>query len=343
MKNKRNIISWLLPLFWGIMMFNILRAITDLTRRDAFWHGDMTLHIISVICSVLFCYIMDFYWRYKLNKTTPNTSVTKEYVGVLLELFILFNIVLYIGRVFHIFFYDTLADYILIITSYIPCLLLYYTLIRNDTVSRNYQQKILQLEKLKTEKFETELKYLKSQYHPHFLFNALNTIYFQVDEKNETAKYSLELLANLLRYQLYDIQKEVIISQEIEFLKSYIAFQQLRKSERLLLDVYFDPDLKEQKIHPLLFQPFIENAFKYVGGDYRITLELKLNDGQIHFHIENSIPENRSSDSGKNKGIGIENIQRKLEILYPDQHSLKIENTENLFTVDLILDSRSSP
>ena len=97
-----------------------------------------------------------------------------------------------------------------------------------------------------------------------------------MDENNKVAKQSIEQLSDLLRYQLYDIEKEVTMEQEINYLRSYIAFQQLRMSERLMLDLYFDPQLKEQKIHPLLLQPLIENAFKYVRGDYKIKLEIKL-------------------------------------------------------------------
>ena len=97
-----------------------------------------------------------------------------------------------------------------------------------------------------------------------------------MDENNKVAKQSIEQLSDLLRYQLYDIEKEVTMEQEINYLRSYIAFQQLRMSERLMLDLYFDPQLKEQKIHPLLLQPLIENAFKYVRGDYKINWKSKL-------------------------------------------------------------------
>lgn len=124
---------------------------------------------------------------------------------------------------------------------------LYYIMIRNRILFKSLIEQSLQLEKVKVDQLETELKFLKSQYHPHFLFNALNTIYFQVDENNKVAKQSIEQLSDLLRYQLYDIEKEVTMEQEINYLRSYIAFQQLRMSERLMLDLYFDPQLKEQK------------------------------------------------------------------------------------------------
>lgn len=120
-------------------------------------------------------------------------------------------------------------------------------MIRNRILFKSLIEQSLQLEKVKVDQLETELKFLKSQYHPHFLFNALNTIYFQVDENNKVAKQSIEQLSDLLRYQLYDIEKEVTMEQEINYLRSYIAFQQLRMSERLMLDLIFRPATKRAK------------------------------------------------------------------------------------------------
>ena len=193
------------------------------------------------------------------------------------------------------------------------------------------------MEKIKVDQLETELKFLKSQYHTHFLFNALNTIYFQVDEENKEAKQSIEQLSDLLRYQLYDIEQEVTMEQEMNYLRSYISFQQLRMTERLVLDVHFDPELKEQKIHPLLFQPLIENAFKYVRGEYRIHLEMKLEESQILFEIKNSISQSPNTNNKKNEGIGIENLKRRLDLLYPYKHNLEIKQTENMFVVKLTI------
>ena len=214
-------------------------------------------------------------------------------------------------------------------------LFLYYTLVRNGILFKSFIEQNLQLEKVKVDQLETELKFLKSQYHPHFLFNALNTIYFQVEDTNGEAKQSIEQLSDLLRYQLYDIEKEVRMEQEISYLKSYIAFQQLRMTERLVLDLYFDPELKDQKIHPLLFQPLIENAFKYVRGEYRIQLEMKSDGRQILFEITNSISQSQSTK--KKKGIGIENLKRRLDLLYPDKYNLEIKQTENLFVAKLTI------
>ena len=133
----------------------------------------------------------------------------------------------------------------------------------------------IQLEKIKNDQLQTELKFLKSQYHPHFLFNALNTVYFQIDESNKAPRRTLEMISELLRYQLYGGNQKVSILQEIDYLKTCIALRKLRMSERLRLRVEFPPELNELNIYPLLFLPLVENAFKYVGGDYQLDIIMK--------------------------------------------------------------------
>lgn len=216
---------------------------------------------------------------------------------------------------------DGIIDYMLINVVFLPLLLIYYAIISTDVMNKNYNEQVLQLEKVKNQQLETELNFLKAQYHPHFLFNALNTVYFQIDENNKQAKYTVELLSELLRYQLYNVQQKVQISEEIIYLNAYIELQRIRMSERLVLKTNFDTELTEQKIHPLLFQPLLENAFKYVDGEYWINIDLKLENNKIRFIVENSISTEIISNP-KNKGIGLENLSRKLELLYSDRQTL---------------------
>ncbi len=337
MKHKRSIITWGYPLFVGVIAFNILRVTTDLTAHNTFWQGDKKYHIFGLVFSVLFCYIMDAIWRYQLNNPPKDRTLVKEYVFIFVELSLLSTLYFALGVWAGVFFAVSLLNCFLIFLSYIPILMLFYTLIRSDDLNKKYQEKTLQLEKMKVDQYQAELKFLKSQYHPHFLFNALNTIYFQIDEQNKEAKRSVELLSDLLRYQLYDIEQEVTMEQEINYLRKYIAFQQLRMSERLVLELYFDPKLKKQKIHPLLFQPLIENAFKYVRGDYCIQLDMRLSGTQIQSEIKNSIAQPQSANNQKDKRIGIENLKRRLTLLYPNKHNIEIKQTENMFVVKLTI------
>ena len=208
---------------------------------------------------------------------------------------------------------------------------------RNQAVEKEYAEQRLQLEKIKNDQLQTELKFLKAQYHPHFLFNVLNTVYFQIDEQNKAPRHTLEILSDLLRYQLYNAGDKVAIQVEIDYLKRYISLCQLRCSERLQLHTSFDEVLKEQEISPLLFIPLVENAFKYVGGDYHIDLTMSWKEGKLIFDMMNSKPLDRVHKPTR-QGIGLENLRRRLALLYPDKHILEIKDEPDRFIVKLIIE-----
>ncbi len=342
--HKRSLLSWTYPFLLGVFTFNILRAITDFTKGDTFWGGGvMDGHFIALLGIIIFCYQVDWYWRQKLGKRTAlaghKGSVVKEYLEVFGVTALALNISIWVGEKAGILYMGNgIVDYMLSNISFLPFLLLYYTFLRNDIVDKHYTQQKLQFEELKSKQLETELNYLKAQYHPHFLFNALNTIYFQIDERNAEAKRTVELLSELLRYQLYAVNKLVMVAEEIEFTNNYIRFQQLRMTEELTLNISVDPALKDQRIHPLLFQPLLENAFKYVGGEYLINIDILLAGTDIQFTVVNSLPEMNELYRKKDSGIGLENLKRRLDILYPGRHVLKIKEKEDQFSAWLTIE-----
>ena len=150
-------------------------------------------------------------------------------------------------------------------------------------IQKENEAQRLQLEKIKNDQLQTELKFLKAQYHPHFLFNVLNTVYFQIDENNEAPRHTLEQLSDLLRYQLYNDGEKVQVRVEVEYLKQYISLCKLRATKRLQLQVHFDEMEAQVEIYPLLFVPLVENAFKYVGGNYFIAMDMCLKEGKLCF------------------------------------------------------------
>ena len=333
------IIIFFLALTLSICFF----VVVDIAYDERIWEfGAFTLkaRLQAFGITAVSFYLSSYFFRrtahFFINKAKGERIVNrKEYMFVFAIILILLNII-YIFVAFYITGMGFRWREALLVNMVGSTLLfLYYTMIRNRILLKNFVEQSLQLEKVKVDQLETELKFLKSQYHPHFLFNALNTIYFQIDEENKDAKHSMEKLSDLLRYQIYNIEKEVTMEQEISYLRSYIDFQQLRMSERLVLDVYFDPELKEQKIHPLLFQPLIENAFKYVRGDYKIQLEMKLNGNHIQTEIKNSISKPQKTNDKKDERIGVENLKRRLDLLYPNKHSLEIKQAGSMFVVKL--------
>ncbi len=223
------------------------------------------------------------------------------------------------------------------IINVIPLLynLIYYTVIRSNKLLKAYIDNKVKLEKITNDHLQTELKFLKAQYHPHFLFNALNTVYFQMDEDVQAAKKSIEKFSGLLRYQLYDQQQTVPLSQEIQYLTNFIELQQVRTSEKLQLTVHFDPGLNGQQVYPLLLLPLVENAFKYVGGRYKLHIEAKLINNQLQFTVTNSIPLNMPVKA--NSGIGLENLKRRLELLYSGKSTLRTEKQPDEFWAELQL------
>lgn len=333
---------WIFPLILGVVMFNTIRLVTDLPAHNPFWADSVPFHMLALLVSVLMSYGFDFQGRYYMEKVrAKNISVTLEYSILLVFLFLGVNLILYLGDYIGILYLgDKVADYVIADVVCILYFFLYYIIIRNDKLEKEYNQQSLQLEKIKVDQLEIELKFLRAQYHPHFLFNALNTVYFQIDEKNTMPRHTLEMLSNLLRYQLYGGNKKVPIQKEIDYLKTYMNFQRLRMSKRLILNIHISEELKEQKIYPLLFLPLIENAFKYVGGDYHIDLDMSWNKERILFTIFNSKPPYAEKELPR-KGIGLENLRRRLTLLYPGKYSLDIEDDPDHFVAKLMIEIES--
>lgn len=196
-----------------------------------------------------------------------------------------------------------------------------------------------QIRKLEVENLNAELDYLKAQINPHFVFNSINTIYFQIDRQNELARKSLSDFSEMLRYQLYECNgREIPIEKEITYIKSYVAMQQMRKDENYCITLKESSDLKGFTISPLLLIPFVENAFKHVShlpGNNEIRIEFERQNESFRLSVFNT-RENKAIN-GRHTGIGLKNVRRRLELLYGDRHALTIESRPDTFQVDLTL------
>ena len=200
------------------------------------------------------------------------------------------------------------------------------------------QKKIAELAK---EKAEAELNFLKSQINPHFLFNSLNSVYFLIDKNNPDARKALHKFSDMLRYQLYEANGERIpIEKEINYLQDYVHLQQLRKDENYKVQFNCSPDVKNFSIEPLLLIPFVENAFKHIShkhdGSNFVKLDLARSNGYFEFSVENS-QEKGILTTEQHGGIGMNNVKRRLELLYPDSHKLDVQDEPDTFTVNLKL------
>ncbi|WP_205513362.1 sensor histidine kinase [Longitalea arenae] len=191
------------------------------------------------------------------------------------------------------------------------------------------------------EKAETELNFLRSQMNPHFLFNSLNTIYFLIDKQNTEARTTLLQMAGLLRYQLYDCNRHTIeIEKEVHYLQDYIRLQELRKDNQYEVGIRVGEQVKGFRITPLLLIPFVENAFKHISHDSQeknfIRVDLERQNGTFTFIVENSKDDQQRSTEPTG-GIGLTNVKRRLELLYPGKHGLQILNSAHRFKIELNL------
>jgi two-component system, LytTR family, sensor kinase len=202
-----------------------------------------------------------------------------------------------------------------------------------------YHQREL-IRKIEIEKLNTELAYLRSQINPHFLFNSINTIYFQIDKKNTEARETLSRFSEMLRYQLYECNgKEVPIEKEIQYLQNYIDLQRLRKGENYQIEFRSDDRVRGFTIAPLVLICFVENAFKHVSNHSqgnRIKVELSKNEGTFRMSVFNTW-DGREKVNDENAGIGLRNVKRRLELLYPGRHDLYIAPSGEDFKVELTL------
>jgi len=203
-----------------------------------------------------------------------------------------------------------------------------------------YQREIVQ--KIKNEQLATELQYLKSQINPHIVFNTLNLIYGSIHKTNPEARQLVLQFSDLLRYQLYECNVEkVSIEKEIDYLKNYVILQRLRKNDTLNLHFIPNENLANITVAPLLFSPFVENAFKYVSNHENkpnyIDIQIFRNENLLIFKCENSKNQHPSNQIYGSGGIGIANVKRRLELLYPQHHILKISEESDVFRIELSL------
>jgi hypothetical protein len=197
---------------------------------------------------------------------------------------------------------------------------------------------------LEKEKLNSELAFLKNQVSPHFFFNTLNNIYSQIGIDGPTAQDSVLKLSKLMRYLLYESEHgETLMSHEIEFMNNYIDLMKLRISQKVELQIDFPKDFPDFSIPPLLFVPFVENAFKH-GISYRdrsfITIQMKIEGTLVYFSAENSIGKSSQTEEMQHSGIGLENVKKRLNLLFAGRHELKINSNETVFRIDLSIETK---
>ena len=200
-----------------------------------------------------------------------------------------------------------------------------------------------QLMAIRKEKVETELKALKSQINPHFLFNSLNNIYSLALGNSKATPDSILKLSGLMRYMLYESNAErVPLKQELRFLDNYVELQKLRSDKRSKIKYSKKGDPEDQTIAPLLFLPFVENGFKHgikgdPGGGF-VNIELAIQDSNVDLYVENNRGQVEKIETNDFNGIGLNNVKRRLELIYSGKYDLDIQESEETYSIRLKLD-----
>lgn len=210
-------------------------------------------------------------------------------------------------------------------------------------LSDKQEKNKVEIETLKREKAESELKFLKTQINPHFLFNALNNIYSMAYTGDKSTPEKITMLSDMLRYVLYDCESDMIsLYKEVDYINSFLEFQQLKTEKRQNISFNIGMYDENYQIAPMLLVTFVENAFKHskIEKDKSGFVNIYLNQDsqEFCFNVENSIPpQSIHRQTNNTKSIGIENVKNRLNLLYPQKHELKISQTELTYNVTLKL------
>jgi len=328
---KKNQIIFVHVFYWLLLLFKYV--VTYLNSED--YHINL-INVTLFTANFLSFYINYFFIAPKFfNPKRLYLSILGYFLGVVVFVFFRYSfeeVLLPIfagfrnyaeGTSFVFYFYDNIYYSALsIFVSTSLWLFTYYSKLEKERVQ------------LIEEKKNAELQALKTQINPHFIFNSLNNIYSLVYQNSDKALPALEELSQLLRYSTKDLEKDFIqLDKEVGYMESLIALEKLRiKNPDLIL---FNKNLKNPKllISPMLLVPFVENAFKH-GDINGKGMELKVSDdnSRLYFYLKNSKKQRMKDFSS---GIGIANVRKRLQLIYPDRYWLEITETEDTFIVDL--------
>jgi two-component system, LytTR family, sensor kinase len=309
-----------------------------------------TALVLTRTITIQFCYLVFIAANYYFNTlyNLPFFLEKKKYVqfgllfllaiGVtaLIRVPVSFLVTTYIFKIIQTSFNRLNVFY----DSYINILFWVVLILAGKMISDKLRSEVY-IAKIVKEKDTNELNFLRAQFNPHFLFNSINSIYGHIDKSNKPAREMLLKFSEMLRYQLYECDVEKIeLIRELHYIENYISLQKSRMDERLFVTSRYDQINGNIMIAPLLLITFVENAFKYVslqeGAENYIRISFEQKNRDLHFNIANS-RDQYPVRLVESSGLGIVNVQRRLELLYPDKHQLRIDKQPAHFEVDLIL------
>lgn len=310
------------PALYAAITFLLVRIINDLPLGSNYLNHALWFIAIELLCTLLasyMCFFVTAWWVTVVERRAIPVVPEYTYPALFVAL-----VAASITSLSH-----WLDGSPLSFTDLYPAILIgsmteiwVYLWLKYSMMQRKYHNEQLRNERIHNKQLLTELRLLQSQFHPHFLFNMLNTIYFTIDEDNEDARADVEHLSNLLRRQLYPTDGKVPLASEISVLHSYIHLSSKRIAERAGITVHIpsteDPLINSGLlIYPHLLLPLVENAFKHAGGDYSISISLSIEGGWLLLSTSNSVPPTLPTPSPRSHGLGLSNLSQRLALIYP--------------------------
>lgn len=301
--------------------------------------------------TIEFCYLIfitaDYYAI--ANFIIPQFLLEKKYVLFVLSIMAVIGCSAWLRALvafqmnLHFFSPAQISDFATLYINSVINISLWVLVVTTGKMLIDRMQTLQHVELLERERVKNELDYLKAQINPHALFNSLNTIYGYIDKSNQTARNILLQFSELLRYQLYDCSTEkVSLAKEIVYIQNYISFHRLRKNEKLVVKLDIRTVETDLKIAPLLLVVLIENAFKFVSNFFekenRIVVSLFMKENALHCSFFNTKEVQQAPPVPGSNGIGITNLKRRLELLYPEKHQFTTTIEDEFYEANLILD-----
>jgi hypothetical protein len=328
MNRVKNIFLVVHIVLWTL--FSLLVALQLGGEGDPQW-------LATTVRFILTCLYI-FYTHFFLLTYYTGKPKKKAYLlrlgGILLTGPFLFSYLYYLKQNTWSLFFN---NYMMVLMTIAPVFIFLSWLAR---VTENLVLNTIRKEQLEKQAVEAELYYLKSQINPHFLFNTLHNIHTLVYKQAPAAPEAVLHLASLMRYMIYESNAATVpLTKEIAYLQDYMSLQQLRYKQGPVVDMKIEGETETCYIAPLLFIHLLENAYKHSParlnpGDVKVRVEVK--EGALSFSVQNPVDKHPTHHTlDEPGGIGLPNVRKRLTLLYPDQHTLKVTHTVGTFCVDL--------
>lgn len=329
MKGKRillviQILAWLAFIIFPSFIYSTIQPATINGILNPGLKGIWMLHSMLIVF-----YYFNYYYL------IPNYYFTgryKIYFGILLACMLLMLSSMELNDAFSPFYHSPIkyGHFLFVFSIVIRFIMIFLLSLGIASYNR--------LKLTEEEKLKAELSYLKAQINPHFLFNTLNSIYALTVQKSDRAPESVTKLSAIMRYSITDAAQDFVgLDKELNYVNAYVELEKMRLTDKVRLNYTITGDPSGKQIAPLIFVPFIENAFKYgvsTKENSDITITININNKDLHISVKNT---KVRSDSKNKLGLGIENTKKRLHLIYPGKHSLEIKDLEKEFSVNLKL------